>query len=447
MLQGKILEEIRFIVHREGPCKLQMLLGESVVDEGIVRAQDGQVTSRYALTQHLLIAGQHLRPVCIMNGSRLSAAKALGYMIVHALMTGPLGILLRTFDSGISVENRAGNTCRKLQLGQLAPEIHVKNKIVSRQDLAGFRFVSDLISTGFTGISTVVNIGTAQKSSVQINVAILGERLYFHAVHILSRTGNLKMHTVGRLRTQRHAQGMQPLLKRLQHIFQIHVRHNIVEILAYLSHGIGFTKRSIIINIFQSATGTRVFTGNQRQVFHDIIALTRSKGFTHMISPEKAARTTSSKFQGIHINLAAAIFPNDLTQIIGKYIFFPVIDHSLNAVGIHVANRIVGAYGRNGNLSGTMHPIDEQRIVTIFGRCPVQTIRSILLGNQIGNICQGIHVQNARTFSFCISICGSCVITLLNQLCSNHTLIFVFFYRFPISMFTLIFGGYERTKG
>jgi len=196
---------------------------------------------------------------------------------------------------------RAADSSRKLQEAKLRPVIHI---IV---------IVATWYSACLAGKDPTIHICGSQHAAIQINICSLCKRLCFHIIKIPCRCRYFIGHSIGRLSTQSHMQRMEPFLQGLQYIFQIQVaNHTAIVHTYFLCQGIpGRVGGNIIILLCLAGCHPHRVCCKHRQIPDNIVSLPSLKFICDMVSPEYSACAIGEKFQGIHIDLAAAVFTDD----------------------------------------------------------------------------------------------------------------------------------------
>ena len=128
---------------------------------------------------------------------RLTAAKTFGEDGPHALMAGPICILLRATNTGISVQNRSADTHCKLGINDLGIEIQTHHIVQECR-------------TGLAREHLAENVGSTKHITITVNLRGKFERLRLYAVNILCRLRKFNGQTVSYFCTQAEADTMQP---------------------------------------------------------------------------------------------------------------------------------------------------------------------------------------------------------------------------------------------
>ncbi len=90
----------------------------------IIKPKNTEIYAGMSFRKQHLITGDHGSPVRIMRKCGLAGTESFREDRPHALMTRPVGRTFGSGDAGITVQNRFGDSCRKLGVYDLSVKIH-----------------------------------------------------------------------------------------------------------------------------------------------------------------------------------------------------------------------------------------------------------------------------------------------------------------------------------
>ena len=163
---------------------------------------------------------------------------------------------------------------------------------------------------------------------------------------------------------------MEPGLDGGEHVFHVHIRHGLVQVVDEL-----FEEGFILTDVEIGGCGGHhhgFLLEYQRQVGRKVVAPAGLEFVHEIIAPQLAAVGVGGKLQRVHIQLHPAVFQQGFPHGGGQHFPVPVIDEGLRAVFIDVIDGIVHRAGGGSGLAGALHPHGEQQIIAVLGGLPVE---------------------------------------------------------------------------
>ena len=152
---------------------------------------------------------------------------------------------------------------------------------------------------GFGGEQPVIDVGRAGHAAIGINLAGEFQGFGLNAVHIFTGQGNFEGQAVGDFRAQGHAHPVEPGLDGGEHVFHVHIRHGLIQVVDEL-----FEEGFILADVEIGGSGGHhhgFLLEYQRQGGRKVVAPAGLEFVHEIIAPQLAAVGVGGQLQRVHV--------------------------------------------------------------------------------------------------------------------------------------------------